>query len=207
MLSENEKGTGVAASSVEVLLISLVIHLLSEKITSEQLDDYTAFTKSKEFKSVYMMAKEIMESVASIDKEHINTTMIFTAAMDKGNICIGFGSKEYLQSTYPKTTQIENNICIEHAHLDPKKLVEYSIISFGSAFNEFYNTETYLNLQEEYENTMKYYNIDISTTNKYLFIDMMNFLYIKILKVGKEAILYPNDEYITDNFFNQINRL
>lgn len=205
MLLENEDGTGVAVSSIEAILFSFIAYIVSEQISPEQLHDYKSFMTSKEFKKIYMTAKDILEETSPISKKHINTTILFTAMIYEGNIWIRFANKEYMESDHPKIIQIENSICLEHMQMNPEQLVEYSIINFGWFFNEFYNTETYFNIQKEYENICLTYKRD--STNKALFIDTINFLYLKIFEAAKESMIAQNNEYVVNKFFAHVNKL
>jgi hypothetical protein len=38
-------------------------------------------------------------------------------------------------------------------------------------------------------------------------IDMMNILYLKVLKSAREGITHPNNDKLTDEFFADINRI
>ncbi|EKD25039.1 MAG: hypothetical protein ACD_80C00129G0004 [uncultured bacterium (gcode 4)] len=209
ILSETEKDTGTQTYSTIILLVSLMIRIISGKLTINELNDYNVFVESGKFKEVYMVAKEIFKSVSPIPKEHLNMTSIFTAGINNGNIWIGLESKEYLQSTYPKIMKIENDFCIENTNWNLnrniKKMIEFSIINFGWFFSEFYNTKTYLNISEQCEKIFKQFKI---SHNKWsVCADMINLLYFKIFQTAKEALLYPNDEYIVNNFFLHINKL
>ena len=86
VLSENERGTGITSYSIRAILVAYTLHIISGNISQEELDDYTTFTKSKKFKEVYMTAKDIMKSIWNIPKEEINTTALFTAGINNGNI-------------------------------------------------------------------------------------------------------------------------
>lgn len=207
--SENEKDTGTQNYSVMILIISLMIHILSGKLTLEEISDYDDFIKSGKFKEVYATAKEILESIAPVPKEHICTTPIFTAGINNGNICFNLESKEYLQATYPKLMKIDNNICMNHFDKDVNQhinnLIEFSIISFGWFFNEFYNTKTYLDIEASYEKTFKHYKMNSAKLN--LCAEMITLLYLKMFESAKEAIKYPNDEHLMNHFFWRINRV
>lgn len=205
LFSENERGTGINIATSETILIALVTHILWNKVLPQQLEDYQKFLESKEFKNIYTTAKNIMESNLPIDKKHINSTGIFTASMNNGNICFWLDSKEYLQEMYPKALWFNNNLCLNHLGLSPTNLLEYSIISFGALFREHYNTETYLQQQESYNNTLKYYKLFKKDTTDH--IDLLNILYLKIFKTAKEAIIHPNEEHLANRFFQAVNRL
>ena len=205
ILSENEEGTGIAISSIGTQLLSLLIFILWEKISPEQLDDYTAFTKSKESKGIYTLTKETIENFSSITKKHVNGTVLFTAGMENGNIWLWFGNEWYIKKYYPKAIQWDNNICLDHIKSRNNKIIEYSIISFWSCFNEFYGTETYFKIQEEYNQIAKEYNIE--TKKSSLFIDTLNFLYLNIFETAKNALTHPNDETSIEKYFNAFRRL
>lgn len=205
IFSENERGTGTAIVSVGTLLLSFMIYIISEKITIEQLSDYTWFIKTKECKNTYTTAKDMLETIVSIPKKDINGTILFTAAINNGNIWIWFGNHEYLEKKYPKITQCENSICLWHTHLNHKKTSEYSIINFGSCFNEFYGTEIYFKAQEEYNKIMKEYNME--KKNPYLFMDTINFLYLIFFQAAKNVMINPNEESNGDRYFNILEKL
>lgn len=205
VLSENERGTGVASYSVRALLISCIIHIVWGNILQEELDDYTAFTKSKKFKEIYTTAKDIISTIWDIPKQEINTTALFVASIDNGNIWIGLESKIYLKEMYPKLLQIENNICLEHLHKTTQNPVEYSIINFGWFFHEFYNRETYIHEEKWYDSILKEYKMYQKKTTAD--VDMMNILYLQAFKSVKEAIINPNDDIRTNDFFANINRI
>ncbi|HBB04149.1 TPA: hypothetical protein DCZ39_04630 [Patescibacteria group bacterium] len=86
ILSETEKDTGTQTYSTIILLVSLMIRIISGKLTINELNDYNVFVESGKFKEVYMVAKEIFKSVSPIPKEHLNMTSIFTAGINNGNI-------------------------------------------------------------------------------------------------------------------------
>ncbi len=205
VLSENERGTGIASYSIRALLIAFIIHILWGNILQEELDEYTAFTKSKKIKEIYTTAQDIITAIWDIPKEEINTTALFIASIDNGNIWIGLESKDYLKEMHPKVVQIENNICLEHVYGNFQNPIEYSILNFGWFFHEFYNRDTYIHAQRWYDSILKEYKMYQKKTSAD--VDMMNILYLKAFKSAKETIINPNDDILIKDFFANINRI
>ncbi len=121
VLSENARDTGPVISSMETMLISFLIHIIAEKISIEEVDDYEKFIKMKVCKSIYTTTKEMIADMAHIDKKDINGTILFTTAIHNGNIWLWFVNKEFIEENYPKIIQCENSICLEHTGIDGKK--------------------------------------------------------------------------------------
>ena len=205
VLSENQRGTGTATSTIEVMLFSLAIHILSGKLLPEQLDDYEKFMRSKEYTSISAMTQELISISRWIPKEDINSTVIFTAAIHNGNLCIWYNNKKHIESINPKVLHIDNNVCVQHMDPDAEYALECSIINLGSFFDEFYNRETYTNLQKKYLDTCK--NFQMNQNNTSIFLNETNFLYLNILEAEKQSSLHPTDEHSSQNLFDQINRL
>jgi len=51
-------------TSIESLLISLILHIIGNKVTIEQIADYDGFIQSEGFKSVYTTAKQMLAKVS-----------------------------------------------------------------------------------------------------------------------------------------------
>lgn len=205
VLSENKKGTWIAMTSIESLLISLILHIIGNKVTIEQIADYDGFIQSEGFKSVYTTAKQMLAKVSWIPQKDINTNIFFTGAVDKGNIWLCLDSKEYTKATYPKGVYFDQNVCLDYIQLDPRKFVEYSIIDFGWCFDELYNTKIYMHEQEDHDDILKYYKMyEVKSTGH---IDIINVLYLNFLKTAKEYMKNPNNDQQANNLFNSFNRI
>ncbi len=203
ILSENERGKGTITASIEALLLSIIIHIVSENLLPEQLEG--DFIKTKEYKEIYTTARDMLVTVTWVSKEHINTLSFFTACMSRWSIGISCESKDYLNTILPETKQFDNNFCLSDLNRETEKCIEYSIINFGGLFSEFYNTKTYADEQEDYDSTLKYFKMFQKKTTAYM--DIINVLYLKTFKSAKEASKHPNDDMLVNDFFIQINRL
>ncbi|MEI7558671.1 MAG: hypothetical protein WCJ45_08010 [bacterium] len=100
---------------------------------------------------------------------------------------------------------IDNNICVQHINPEAEYALECSIINIGAFFDEFYNRETYANLEKQYLDACEKFQIGHNKTS--IFLDETNFLYLNILEAEKESSLHPTDEEKSTNLFNQINKL
>ncbi len=207
VLSENARDTGPATSSMEAMLISFLIHIVTGKIKVEDIDDFEKFIKMKECKGIYTIAKEMIANIAHIDKKNINGTILFTTTINNGNVGLWFANKEFIEQNYPKVIHCENSICLEHTGLNPRKIIDYAIINFGNCFNEFYGTELYFKAKEEYENILKIYNEPVTTEKEALFTNTINFLYLNFIQAAKQATYYYTDENIMNHFFDTIAKL
>ncbi len=205
VLSENQRGTGVATATIEAMLLSLTIHILWGKLLPEQFDDYEKFMKSKEYISISAMTQELISTITWIPKEDINNTVIFTAAIYNGNLCVWYDNKRHIEHIHPKVLHIDNNICVQHINPEAEYALECSIINIGAFFDEFYNRETYANLEKQYLDACEKFQIGHNKTS--IFLDETNFLYLNILEAEKESSLHPTDEEKSTNLFNQINKL
>ncbi len=208
ILSETQIGVGAAISTIQALLISLAIHLLWGKVMPEQLEEsqkYDDLFKNKIYKSICDMAVNMLASITGIDPADINQSILFTAMIDNGNMCQTFPNEEFLEKSNPKLVRIGNNICHDQNFPIIREILDFSILSFWSSFNEFYNGDTYMQAQKDYDKINAYYMTGEKNPN--IFEDYVNFLFAKIMEAGKYMLANPTNEQTINIFLDQISKL
>lgn len=205
VVSENEMGTGIAIATIQALLLSWMIHILSGKLTIEQLNRYDDLLKDKICLDIFSTATNLLEYVTKIDKKDINQNIMFTAMISHGQLGQTFGNAEFLKHRYPKLFMIGDNVCNDHHYPKLTEILDFSIISFGSNFSEFYNREAYDDMQKQYNAVNEYYETPNINTN--IFNDYINFLYAKVNDAGKNMITNPTNDHLVNSFLEQVNRL
>lgn len=205
ILSENESGRGTASTTVRAFTISIMAHILWGKLLPEEWEKYEDRLSSKWYTSVCSVATDIIAAMRDIDKFDINQTIMFTAAISHGNMCQAFPNISFLEERHPKLFRIGNNACNDHHNPKVMEILDFSIISFWSGFDEFYNRITYKEIQKEYDDIDIHYQIE--RPNPRIFEDYMNFLYAKITEAGANMMMNTTNDGAFNLFLDQINKV
>lgn len=132
ILSENERWSGVEFCWVIQVILAAVIHILTEKISIEEINDTKAFQHSQAFKDIHLLASHLFTK-SEIDNHGV---IAYTAMTDDWSPIVWQDNAH--KKTNEKITNIQENFNIKEKHNQP--MIDYGVISFWSSYDEHYTS-------------------------------------------------------------------